>query len=76
VDGNEEDRSGTVSVFNGPEPEVRIHADEDEEIAADASDLDEIFETERQLFYVACARDRLLVSGVEPASDFFADLDL
>ena len=44
--------------------------------SADEAELDEEYETERHLFYVACtrARDRLLVSGVEPASEFFADL--
>ena len=46
----------------------------DIEAAADESDLDEIFGTERHLFYVACTRNRLLVSGIEPASDFFKDL--
>ena len=168
VDGNEEDRRGTVSVFNGPDPEVRVFdncsqeieaiglwvyeaidegiepdevgifvrsADElvraravvkqaghtplelldrveeragrisigtmhlakglefravvvmacDDDIlplqerfetVADEGELDEVYETERHLFYVACtrARDRLLVSGVAPASEFFADL--
>lgn len=46
------------------------------ETVADEAELDEVYETERHLFYVACtrARDRLLVSGVEPASEFFADL--
>jgi mRNA-degrading endonuclease RelE of RelBE toxin-antitoxin system len=46
------------------------------ETVADESELDEVHETERNLFYVACtrARDRLLVSGVQPASEFFADL--
>lgn len=34
VDGNEEDRKGTVSVFNGPEPEVRSFADPKDEVAA------------------------------------------
>jgi superfamily I DNA/RNA helicase/mRNA-degrading endonuclease RelE of RelBE toxin-antitoxin system len=45
------------------------------ETVADESELDEVHETERNLFYVACtrARDRLLVSGVRPASEFFAD---
>lgn len=45
------------------------------ETVADESELDEIHDTERNLFYVACtrARDRLLVSGVQPASEFFAD---
>ena len=168
VDGNEEDRRGTVSVFNGPDPTVRTFEDKDAEAeavanwvreaiddgiepdevgifvrsnkeipraraavkqaslkplelsdrveerngrtsigamhlakglefkavvvmacdddilplqervetVADETELDEVFETERHLFYVACtrARDRLLVSGVDPASEFFADL--
>jgi hypothetical protein len=168
VDGNEQDRRGTVSVFNGPNPEIHIFADAEREIAgvadwikqavaegiapaeigifvrsndqlararaavkaaghtqlelserleqpqgrvaigtmhlakgleykavavmacdddilplqnrietvADESELDEIHDTERNLFYVACtrARDRLLVSGVKPASEFLADL--
>lgn len=45
------------------------------ETVADETELDEVQDTERHLFYVACtrARDRLLVSGVEPASEFFAD---
>lgn len=167
VDGNEQDRRGTVSVFNGPDPEIQTYADSDGEIrgvadwigravadgiapaeigifvrsndqltraraavkaaghaqlelserleqpqgriaigtmhlakgleykavvvmacdddvlplqerietVADESELDEVHDTERNLFYVACtrARDRLLVSGVQPASEFFAD---
>jgi superfamily I DNA/RNA helicase len=46
------------------------------ESAADEVELDDIYETERQLFYVACtrARDRLWVSGVKPASEFLNDL--
>ncbi len=46
------------------------------EAVADEVELDDVFETERHLFYVACtrARDRLLVSGVAPGSEFFADL--
>ena len=168
VDGNEEDRTNTVSVFNGPPPDVRIVPDQDEErrviglwlleameesvepdeigvfvrseqelprargvvaevgqkalelserfeardgrIAigtmhlakglefkavvvmacdddvlpssermanvADEAELDMVHETERHLFYVACtrARDRLLVTGIEPASEFFEDM--
>lgn len=167
VDGNEQDRRGTVSVFNGPDPEIRTFADSAREIqgvadwirktvadglapaeigifvrsndqlpraraavkaagqtqmelserleqpqgriaigtmhlakgleykaivvmacddnvlplqerietVADESELDEVHDTERNLFYVACtrARDRLLVSGIQPASEFFAD---
>ena len=168
VDGNEEDRRGTVSMFNGPDPEVRVFDNCSQEIeaiglwvyeaidegiepdemgifvrsanelsraravvkqaghtplelsdrveeragrisigtmhlakglefkavvvmacdddilplqerietVADEGELDGMYETERHLFYVACtrARDRLLVSGVAPASEFFADL--
>lgn len=168
VDGNEEDRTGTVSVFNGPDPEVQIQENEKSEIEnvtawvaariqdgikpeeigifvrtkhelpraraviqagnhtaleisdrvedatgrisigtmhmakglefkavivmacddeilplqerietiADESELNEVYETERHLFYVACtrARDRLLVSGIRPASVFFEDM--
>lgn len=168
VDGNEEDRRGTVSVFNGPEPEMHTFEDDkteqtaisnwiisaigddiapeeigifvrsteeltrargainaanqtplelsdrvedrtgrismgtmhlakglefravivmacDDDVlpnqerinsAADESELDEVYDTERHLFYVACtrARDRLIVSGVQPASEFFEDI--
>lgn len=43
---------------------------------ADEVELDEVYETERHLFYVACtrARDRLLACGVTPASEFFGDI--
>lgn len=168
VDGNSEDRRGTVSVFNGPAPEIRSFKSEEEENAAvtawlldrikdglaphelgvfvrsdaqvaravaavtgagisfsvldehvetangqacvctmhlskglefravavmacddeiiplqarveaitDDADIEEVYNTERSLLYVACtrARDRLLVSGTEPASEFMADL--
>lgn len=170
VDGNEEDRRGTVSVFNGPEPDIRVFVEREQEIkdiaswiaelvaddmepdeigifvrsnselslaravvkgasqrplelsdrveerngrvsigtmhlakglefkavavmacddsvlplqermetVADETELDEVYETERHLFYVACtrARERLLVTGVEPVSEFFADLKI
>ena len=44
--------------------------------ATDEDELREVFETERHLFYVACtrARDVLAISGVNPVSDFVADL--
>jgi mRNA-degrading endonuclease RelE of RelBE toxin-antitoxin system len=168
VDGVEEDRRGTVSLFNGPDPQVFLHSSEDEEIkaiglaikeaifdglppeeigvfvrsekelgrarnavreaeqtplelsdrvedrtarvaigtmhlakglefrqvivmacddevipdqdridtVADEAELDEVYNTERHLFYVACtrAREKLTVSGVAPASEFFSDL--
>ncbi|WP_458237613.1 UvrD-helicase domain-containing protein [Pseudomonas sp. P5_A2_2] len=168
VDGNSEVRRGTISVFNGPVPSVKMHSNESEECqavaqwltqcagsgiqpgeigifvrsadevpralaaaasaglphheldalvdtdpnevaigtmhlakglefravvvmacdedilplrsrlnaAADEADLREVFDTERHLLYVACtrARDRLLVTGVDPASEFLADI--
>ena len=168
ADGNVENRSGTVSVFNGPEPTVRTFRSEADEVAAvanwiearrtegvlphefgvfiraaeqmdrarealkaaglafkvlddrvetttgcgslgtmhlakglefravvvmacddevipsqvridevgDEADLKDVYDTERQLLYVACtrARDFLLVTGVEPASEFLDDL--
>lgn len=46
------------------------------ENVADETELNEVFETERHLFYVACtrARDRLCISGVRPVSEFVEDL--
>jgi hypothetical protein len=168
VDGNTETRKGTVSVFNGPEPAVRICDSEEEEIdtvadwiqerlnaglrpveigifvrdevqrpraqavaaalglpsrnalenpedaadrlaigtmhlakglefravavmacddevipsqsrienVGDPSDLEEVYNTERHLLYVACtrAREHLLVTATDPASEFLEDL--
>lgn len=46
------------------------------ETVADDSDLEEVYNTERHLLYVACtrARDQLLVTGVDPVSEFIGDL--
>ncbi len=46
------------------------------ESVADESDLDEVYQTERHLLYVACtrARDHLLVTGVKPGSEFLEDM--
>jgi ATP-dependent exoDNAse (exonuclease V) beta subunit len=46
------------------------------ETVADEADLEEVYNTERQLLYVACtrARDHLLVTGAAPASEFLDDL--
>lgn len=46
------------------------------ETVGDDSDLKEVYETERQLLYVACtrARDHLLVTSVDPGSEFLEDL--
>jgi len=44
--------------------------------AADEAELDDIYETERRLLYVACtrARDHLLLTGVIPTSEYLLDL--
>ncbi len=46
------------------------------ETVTDEAELEEVYNTERHLLYVACtrARDHLLVTGVEPASEFLGDL--
>ena len=46
------------------------------ETVGDDADLQEVYDTERQLLYVACtrARDHLLVTSVAPASEFVADM--
>ena len=168
VDGNDEDRRGAISVFNGPDPTIAVVADEDKEAetvgrwiadriadgvqpheiglfvrstaqlrrarraakqggvpavelgervetttgrlsigtmhlakglefrsvtviacdddvvplqerieaVADDADLEDVHNTERHLLYVACtrARDYLLVTGIEPESEFLDDL--
>jgi superfamily I DNA/RNA helicase len=46
------------------------------ETVADDADLEEVYNTERHLLYVACtrARDHLLVTSVDPASEFLDDM--
>lgn len=48
------------------------------ETVTDDSDLEDIYNTERHLLYVACtrARDHLFISGVEPVSEFLDHLRL
>ena len=48
------------------------------ETVADDADLEEVYNTERHLLYVACtrARDHLMISGVTPASEFLDDLQI
>ena len=48
------------------------------ETVGDDADLKEVYDTERQLLYVACtrARDHLLVTSVEPASEFVDDMQV
>jgi superfamily I DNA/RNA helicase len=92
LDNNVETTSGCVSISTmhlakGLEfRAVAVMACDDEiipqqariETAADDSDLEEVYNTERHLLYVACtrARDHLLVTSVEPASEFLDDLDM
>ena len=46
------------------------------ETAAEDTDVEEVYNTERQLLYVACtrARDNLLVTAVKPGSEFLDDM--
>lgn len=46
------------------------------EAVADETDLEEVYSSERHLLYVACtrARDRLLVTGTAPISEFCGDM--
>ena len=48
------------------------------ESTVDEAELEEVYNTERNLLYVACtrARDYLLVTGVKPASEFLDDLTI
>ena len=48
------------------------------ETVGDDADLEEVYNTERHLLYVACtrARDYLLITGVKPASEFLDDLQV
>ena len=46
------------------------------ETVADEADLEDVYNTERHLLYVACtrARDHLLVTSTAPASEFLEEL--
>lgn len=48
------------------------------ETVADNADLEDVYNTERHLLYVACtrARDYLLITSVAPASEFLDDLQV
>ena len=78
---------GTMHLAKGLEfPAVVVMACDDEvlplqtriESVTDDSDLEDVYNTERHLLYVACtrARDYLLVTGVEPASEYLDDLQV
>ena len=79
--------AGTMHLAKGLEFRAVVVAACDDEILplqsrieniADESDLEEVYNTERHLLYVACTRalDRLLVTGVDPAAEFLDDLHL
>ena len=90
LDDGVETRSGHVSICTmhlakGLEfRAVAVMACDDEVIplqermerVVDDSDLEEVYNTERHLLYVACtrARDRLLTTCVEPGSEFLDDM--
>ena len=90
LDANTETTAGCVSVSpmhlaKGLEfRSVVVAACDDEVIplqsrienVTDEADLEDVYDTERHLLYVACtrARDHLLVIGVSPASEFLDDL--
>ncbi len=90
LDGHVETVSGHVSIGTMPLAKglefraVVVMACDDEivplqeriETVGDEADLEEVYDTERQLLYVACtrARDELLVTSIEPASEFLDDL--
>jgi len=76
---------GTMHLAKGLEFKVVVVMACDDEIlplqsridsVADEVELEEVYATERHLFYVACtrARDRLLVTGASPGSEFLKDL--
>ncbi len=46
------------------------------ESITDTADLEDVYNTERHLLYVACtrARDQLLLTSVEPSSEFLEDI--
>jgi ATP-dependent exoDNAse (exonuclease V) beta subunit len=54
----------------------RLPLQERIETVGDEADLQEVYETERHLLYVACtrARDHLFITGVKPLSEFLDDM--
>ena len=76
---------GTMHLAKGLEFRAVVVAACDDEVVplqtriervGDDADLEEVYGTERHLLYVACtrARDRLLVTGVDPRSECLDDL--
>lgn len=78
---------GTIHLAKGLEFRAVVVAVCDDEVLplqsrieniADEADLEEVYNTERHLLSVACTRasDRLLLTGVDPESEFLDDLHL
>ena len=78
---------GTMHLAKGLEFRAVVVAACDDEVlplqsrienVADEADIEDLYNTERHLLYVACtrARDLLLVTGVDPASEFLDDLQV
>lgn len=78
---------GTMHLAKGLEFRAVVVAACDDEVlplqsriaaVTDEADLEDTYTTERHILYVACtrARDHLLVTGVEPASEFLDDLTI
>lgn len=90
LDGKQQPEGGAVSVATmhlakGLEYRVVVVMACDEDVLplqerveaiGDEADPEEVYNTERHLLYVACtrARDRLLVTGLRPGSEFVEDL--
>jgi len=92
LDGSSLGEAGSVAVSTMHEAKglefraVAVAACDDEiiplqsriEAIVDEGDLEDVYNTERHLLYVACtrARDHLLVTGIAPASEFLDDLQV
>lgn len=90
LDGTSDGKAGSVAVTTmelakGLEFRAVVVAACDDEVIpsqkriesiGDFADLEDVWETERHLLYVACtrARDHLLVTGVVPGSEFLGDM--
>lgn len=81
ADGIVQERKGTVSLLSGPDPEFRQFDTVDDEIEGVAeaeviAGLQDIYDTERNLLYVACtrARDYLLVTSAGIPSELLLDI--
>jgi superfamily I DNA/RNA helicase/mRNA-degrading endonuclease RelE of RelBE toxin-antitoxin system len=90
LQGNVEAKAGRLSIMTMHQAKglefraVLVMACDDEILplqerisdVADDADLEDVYNTERHLLYVACtrAREYLLATGVDPASEFLDDL--